>query len=122
MTGVFKSGKMSTGIRRTLTPAPRSKATTATITTNGCRSAKTMGFMLLVAQRLHLKLIEIRLSVRLRPQADLARVLDAVVLDLQVLLSVQVTLDLVALHFDLQRIPFTALDLHLLALKLLRPL
>src|SRR5262245_3851682 len=54
----------------------------------------------------HLDVVEVGLGVGLAPQPDLARVLDGVVLGVQVLLAVEITLDVIARHFDLQRVPF----------------
>src|SRR2546421_10963711 len=45
MTGVFRSGKMSIGIRRTARTAPSTTPTMPTIIVIGCRIAKIIGFM-----------------------------------------------------------------------------
>src|SRR5690348_8463673 len=45
MTGRFRFGKMSTGIRRLASTLPRATATTPTMTVQGRRMAKTIGFI-----------------------------------------------------------------------------
>src|SRR5262245_51415756 len=45
MIGVFRSGKISTGIRATARTAPSTTATIPTIIVIGCRIAKIIGFM-----------------------------------------------------------------------------
>src|SRR5262249_6501016 len=60
-----------------------------------------------------LQVVEVRLGVGLGPQANPAGLRDRVVLDVEVLLAVEDALDVVAGHFDLQRVPLLGRDLHL---------
>src|SRR5215471_15700488 len=73
----------------------------------------------LLALFLDLELVKMGLGVGLGPQADLARLVDAVVLDVKVLLAVEEALDVVADVLDLQSMPFTGGHLHIDALELL---
>src|SRR5262245_37914200 len=82
-----------------------------------CLSASTPGGSFFAAD--HREVIEVRLRVRLGPQAHLARFLERVVLHVQQLFAVQETLDVVAGLLDLEGVPFAGRDLHDLALKLL---
>src|SRR5205814_1401962 len=49
------------------------------------------------------ELIEMRLRIGLGPQAHLARLIEGVVLHIQILLAIDEALDVVAGHFDLDR-------------------
>src|SRR5262249_14166360 len=70
----------------------------------------------------HSEIVEVRLGVRLGPQADLAHLVDAVVLDVEVLLPIEEALDVVANVLDLQSVPFAGVKVHVGALELLAAL
>src|SRR5262249_47372170 len=64
------------------------------------------------------EVVEARLGVGLGPEAHLAGLGEGVVRRLQVLLAVQTALDLVADHFDRERVPFPSGNLDLGVLEL----
>src|SRR5262245_61455706 len=73
----------------------------------------------LLALFLDRELVKMGLGVGLGPQADLARLVDAVVLDVEILLPIEEALDVVADVLDLQSMPFAGGNLHIGTLELL---
>src|SRR5262249_48885900 len=68
---------------------------------------------------LDLELVKMGLGLGLGPQGDRARLVDAVVLDVEVLLAIEEALDVVANVLDLQGVPFAGVKVHVGTLELL---